>query len=293
MKWPYISLLLILKGLSVNAQLPPWNTKFVVYHPDGYTDTLWIGCDENATGGYDEGLDIIDTTFQYPLAIRGYSEEIENDSAFGTCVNLKRDIRNFGYPAVFTFYILNDEIGAEENIYLGWDSASCIYNYGSIKINYIKVSSSNGYLEGIDNSEILLFGINDFDSSDVIFHYNDSIKVISESSAFECSPSDPVVKLQLEVNLKDYTLEIPGQTLNQTTKIYPSLTTDFLTIEISVPKMHLYLYNSLGRLVKLYNLESTKNRVSLNDLVDGIYYLEIHDQNRCVIYSQTVIKQQQ
>ena len=82
MKWSYISLLLILKGLSVNAQLPPWNTKFIVYHPDGYTDTLWIGCDENATNGYDEGLDIIDTTFHYPLAIRGYSEEIENDSAF-------------------------------------------------------------------------------------------------------------------------------------------------------------------------------------------------------------------
>ena len=285
-------LLFLISSLTITyAQLPPWNTKFVVYHPDGYTDTLWIGCDENATDGYDEGLDIIDTSFHYPLAIRGYSEELENDSAYGTCVNLKKDVRGFGYPAVFTFYILHGEIGAEENVYLGWDSSDCIYNFESIKINYIKVSSSNGYLEGIDNSEILLFGINDLDSSDVIFHYNDSIKVISESSAFECNPSNFVVKLQLTVNLKDYSIGISDQWFNCTSKIYPSFTHDFITIEIAFPKMNLFVYDTTGKLVKYYLLENFENTISLKDLNNGIYYFELQGENGTLNYSQTIIKQ--
>lgn len=186
MKTSLLIALLLFTLTKTYTQLPPWNTKFIVYHPDGFTDTLWIGCDENATDGYDEGLDIIDTSFHFPLAIRGYSEEIENDSAFGNCVNLKNDVKSFDNPAIFTFYVLHDEItGTGFPAQIGWDTTDFKYGYEDYKIDQAYLASEFGYVGGIDAT---FWGIMNRDNDDTYTTRFPLVKYFSESgNSFMCS----------------------------------------------------------------------------------------------------------
>ncbi len=164
----------------LSAQLPPWNLQFYIFHPDGNIDTLWVGCDENATNGYDEGLDVIDTTFNTPIAIRGFSQEVEDAFNFNTCVNLKKDIRPFGYPAEFTFYILHDEISTSDSVYLGWDTSTLNYEVGNYWIEGGILFGSNGYIEGIDGESFICFGRDAVDSTLNIYNHQAPIFVLGE-----------------------------------------------------------------------------------------------------------------
>ncbi len=79
---------------ALRAQLPPWNTKIIVINPSGFTDTVWVGLDEEGDAGYQELLDIIDTDLNHPTGIRAYDSGVEAEFAFGTCTNLRKIFDN-------------------------------------------------------------------------------------------------------------------------------------------------------------------------------------------------------
>jgi Secretion system C-terminal sorting domain len=290
MKWSFICLLLILNGVTIQAQLPPWITKFIVYHPDGYTDTLWIGCDENATDGYDEGFDIIDTTFQYPLAIRGYSEEIENDSAFGNCVNLIKDVKGFDNPAIFTFYVLHDEItGTGFPAQIGWDTTDFKYGYEDYKIDQAYLASEFGYVGGIDATFWLIMNRNNEDTSDISFP-TQPIDIVPENSVYECSPQHYIVKVTATVFFADYTVNINERDFKG--KVYPNPVTEKLFIETSSQQPFLYRMSDLSGRTILHssNLSYRNAEIEISGLYEGLYILELISTEGNILYASRIIK---
>ena len=290
MKSLFLITLLLFTLTNTYAQLPPWNTKFVVYHPDGYTDTLWIGCDENATNGYDEGLDIVDTSFQYPLAIRGYSEEIENDSAFGNCVNLKKDVKGFDNPVIFTFYVLHDEItGTGFPAQIGWDTTDFKYGYEDYKIDQAYLTSEYGYVGGIDATFWLIMNRNNEDTSDVSFP-TQPIDVVPENSVYECSPQDYIVKVTASVFFANYTVNINERDFKGI--VYPNPVAEKLFIEINSQQPFLYRMTDLsGRtLLQSSNLSYKNVEIEINELNEGLYILQLISTEGNILYSSRIIK---
>jgi len=273
------------------AQLPPWNTKFVVYHPDGFTDTLFIGCDENATDGYDEGLDIIDTSFHYPLAIRGYSEALENDSAFGTCVNLKKDVRGFGYPATFEFYILYDSIAVDENIYLGWDTTTLYFSVDTFKIEGAILYSSYGYIGGIDATSYFICSRDGADTGLLNIH-DTPIPIFVEEYSFECSITSNILKLSLQVFFKDYSVDLQNFVAVEGINIYPSILQDLLFISNSLNQnCILNIINSSGQIIFEKEVAGlTTESMSFKSFPKGVYNANVLFYDNNIIYSQTIIK---
>jgi len=272
--------LLLLYQLSF-AQLPPWNLEFYVYHPDGYTDTLWVGCDENATAGYDEGLDIIDTTFNTPIAIRGFSQEVEDEFNFGACVNLKKDIRPFGYPAEFTFYIMHDSIGATEpsnSAYLGWDTSTLNYEVGDFWIEGAVIYSTYGYLEGIDGTERTL-GARGADS---IFDYLfQPIQLFSLAETLPCfnnyGYSEYYLKIVLKAYFKDYSVFVDENNVNlKDINIFANLSLGFLQIQSQLSKpVKAHIYNNTGQVVDRVTIIPGEQKIDISNLTSGIYYINV------------------
>ncbi|MBK8488735.1 MAG: T9SS type A sorting domain-containing protein [Bacteroidetes bacterium] len=276
----------------LHAQLPPWNLEFYVYHPDGQTDTLWVGCDENATAGYDEGLDIIDTTFNTPIAIRGFSQEVEDEFNFGTCVNLKKDIRPFGYPAEFTFYILHDEISTSDSVYLGWDTSMLNYEVGDYWIEGAIIFGVNGYIEGIDGETYLIFGRDAVDSTLNIYGEQTPIFVMGEYLSCIPNASISIMKIYLEVYFKDYGVFIKDNKLNnKNLTIYPNPSINQLQIQSELlVAIQTNIYNFYGQLIDTILIKPGKQVFDISNFPSGIYYLSIAEDNSNKSFTYKFIK---
>lgn len=86
-------LIALISSNLVSAQdLSPWNSYFIV-SAKGYTDTVWFGCDTAGGIGYQEGLDILDTSdFAKPIKIISYDSIIQQELGTGTCGNLYKPV---------------------------------------------------------------------------------------------------------------------------------------------------------------------------------------------------------
>ena len=277
------TLILLLSFFTLQAytQLPPWNTKFVVYHPDGYTDTLWIGCDENATDGYDEGLDIIDTSFDTPIAIRGYDEEVESEFGFGSCVNLKRDIRSFDNTDEFTFYILSEYSGLD-NIYLAWDSLELNYETDSIKMSSALLFSTYGYINAIDQT-LYIISDRDDDNDSIMFLYNDSIPIYFESSAVECSSLYQILRLSLKTTFFNY-LTLIENSINgiEELAISPNPAMNFMNIKnLTHEPCTITIMNMQQKIIDSLSLTSYQTlNYDISNISTGIYILSVFNEEQ-------------
>lgn len=285
--------LLLLYQLSF-AQLPPWNLEFYVYHPDGYTDTLWVGCDENATAGYDEGLDIIDTTFNTPIAIRGFSQEVEDEFNFGACVNLKKDIRPFGYPAEFTFYILHDEISTSDSVYLGWDTSMLNYEVSDFWISEVSITSYYGYLEGIDGKNFLLLH-RLLDSSIWLGHV--PIPIFSLGETLPCfnnsGYSKYYIKIMLKTFFKDYEVYIgENNSIGTEINIVTNPFLNYLQIQSQLNhEVQALIYNNFGQIVDRILIKPGQQSINISNFSTGIYFINILTDQHDIPFTHKFIKQ--
>lgn len=268
---------LILQQIIV-AQLPPWNLEFYVYHPDGHTDTLWVGCDENATAGYDEGLDIIDTTFNTPIAIRGFSQEVEDAFNFNTCVNLKKDIRPFGYPTEFTFYILHDDIGSFDSVYLGWDTSMLNYEVGDYLIQSVYMYSDYGYIEGIDGTLLSILGR--YPDTSVFIYSVDKVPIFALGEDIPCfnnESNEYIIKLTLFAGFKDYAVFI-GDNISSSKyiSIYPNPSTNSLQIHSNlIQPVKAYISNLLGETIDTITIKPGEQELNISQLPAGAYIIKV------------------
>lgn len=275
----------------IQAQLPPWNLEFYVYHPNGQTDTLWVGCDENATAGYDEGLDIIDTTFNTPIAIRGFSQEVEDEFNFGTCVNLKKDIQPFGYPAEFTFYILHDEISTSDSIYIGWDTSMLNYEVGDYKGEGGLMFSENGYIGAIDG-EIAFLYVRTSDST--IFYDYQPIPIFISGEYLSCiaNASLSIMKIRLEINFKDYSSSFSSYHISNKLHITPNPASEKISIESTFKtSLQASIYDSKGYLLDSLNIIPGFQQIDISYYPPGIYFIKMISNNSDKLFNYKIIKQ--
>ncbi|HET8963540.1 MAG TPA: T9SS type A sorting domain-containing protein [Chitinophagales bacterium] len=295
MRYLFITLIFLLLHQIANAQFPPWNLEFYVYHPDGHTDTLWIGCDENATAGYDEGLDIIDTTFNTPIAIRGYSQEVEDEFNFGACVNLKKDIRPFGYPAEFTFYILHDSIYAADNVYLGWDTSTLNYEVGDYWIEGAVLYSSYGYLEGIDGTSKFLCSRGSLDS--ILDYGYQPIPIYSLAEKLPCfnnsGYSEYYLKIVLKAHFKDYGVYIDSLTsIPNNIYFYPNPSTSNLQVESNIFQIvQAFIYDISGNLIDTILIKPGIQLYDISSLPRGNYIIKSFSEETKHQFTYKFIKQ--
>ena len=273
------------------AQLPPWNAKFIVYHPDGYTDTVWVGCDETATDGFDIGLDSLDNSFDYPISIGAFSPEVDAEFGSDNCVNLKREILPFEDVRQYTFYIVYDDApGLPPQI--KWDSTDYLYEYEEFKISQVTFTALTGYIESIDNTSITVFHRNADNPDDIYQLYTDLIDFYAETSAFECSPQNNVIKITLAVIFKDFSVNINENRFSNYISIDPNPIQNEIHFKTQIPsEFNIKITNISGKVIQeilVYN--SSVLNLDVSNLSNGIYFLQITDSENQTIKFYKLIK---
>jgi hypothetical protein len=213
-----------------------WTAKFLVTHLNGIdSDTVWFGCDTAGGPGFQQGLDIIDTNFTGRIRILAYDAQLAADSAFGTCVNLERDIKAFqtGYTT-FTFYVLSDSAAGEGIGKLSWDSTYFIFENDSFSLDEALLESEYGYLEAIDGD---LIGIAALNSDSTMSYRSGNINIYSDGFIFECNSNLYLLKLNLTVLWNYYQYVGINELLyrKKYLKVFPNPVSDHLIIETPEP----------------------------------------------------------
>ena len=273
------------------AQHPPWNAKFIVYHPNDYTDTLWVGCDENATDGFDEGLDSLDNTFEYPISIGAYSPEVDAEFNLDNCVNLKREILPFADVRQYTFYIVYDDSpGLPPQI--KWDSTDYLYEDGEYMIAQASLTAQTGYILGIDNSYVNFFDRESEFPYDTYFLYTNYIDIFSETAALECIPQDNVIKIRLDVIFKDYSLPINQTNYNSQIYVYPNPMHDYFYLKNSSNNLvNIFIKDLQGSILFSYqNIYGDVINEDVNSLAPAYYLIEVIDLNTQLVNVFSIIK---
>lgn len=288
-----IMVLLLFTAHQANAQpdLSPWTAKFVVTHPNGVdSDTVWFGCDTAGGPGYQPGLDVIDTNFAGRIRILAYDEQVEADSGFGTCVNLKQDIREFrtGWYE-HTFYVMSDSFssatGAMATIH--WDSTDFMFGNDSFSLDEAYMVSEYGYLDVIDGTIVSISGIKTFDSTR--FYNSGDINLINDGIAFECNGNHIVMRLTLTILFNYYQWVGVGEAFEfKLLNIFPNPAKDYVTLQLpsDLATGILEIVNSQGipmqREYLIGNAPMTLPKIS--QYAPGLYLARIVDIRSRTIY---------
>lgn len=281
MKWPFICLLLTLNCATIQAQLPPWNLELYVYHPDGDTDSIWVGCDENATLGYDEDLETINSIFEGIISLGLYNQSVEDIYNLGTCSNLINEYKPFDDVVTFELFVMHNEISVTDIVYIGWDTTTLGYEYGEYKISYIQLESELGYIDGIDGTA---YSICTRPNDSTILLFDGPIDIWALGDELECLQAELpyVIKLTLKVGFKDYSLDIDSKdTINTAQEIFfsnPIQNTMYVECE-SFYITHLTLHSLAGIEVGTYQLTNGTNSIDLSMLSPGIYLVSYVSNN--------------
>ncbi len=155
--------ILLFGQLVLVAQSPDWEAYLLVDQTwNGNTDTIWFGVDYDATNGYDSEWDVMDSAFNYPLAMRLQNGQVQADS--NTCAaNMRRDIKAFSPEVTWDVFVKADTFDGEDInppydslLFLCWDTAQFNYSDGQYFLNYAFIRTTTGYIGGIDGDGFCL-----------------------------------------------------------------------------------------------------------------------------------------
>ncbi len=272
------------------AQFPPWELKFIAYHPNGNTDSIWVGCDDEATVGYDLDFDIVDESLYTPIGIGIYNPVVESELGLSSCTNLERDIKPFDDIVTYEFFLLHSPISVIDTIYLGWDTSTLNYEQGDFKIEGAILFSSNGYIVGIDGTEYV-FCSRSTDGEDFNINFQ-PIPIYVLGNMLSCSPIDTqlVIKLELAVYFKDYSVQLDEIESTAKVSIYPNPIVEKITIESDFHYNTLVrIYSVQGETILEQRIKPGRNIVSTSGIDKGLYVVIIYENNR-IIYSYKLNK---
>jgi len=74
--------------------------------------------------------------------------------------------------------------------------------------------------------------------------------------------------------------------------VSPNPAKTYFTIQSSRPAQRIEIYNTLGQLIREETLKegNETQKISLNDIVTGVYFLKIQNETKIIIKKFTVIK---
>lgn len=292
--------LLILSFTILNAQVP-WRAKLFLLYKDSnnkfITDTVWFGCDSLGDYGYQEGLDIIDTTISKNKVL--CSDDFIRDEFNTDCANLKVNIRNFQLKSsYFNFYAFGIPYA------ITWDSSDFKYFDTTFRLGAITINALNGGLNGLDVKKYLIGGdVYQLVNDSLVYvrskYKQDTVVIFREGNhVSECSDTLPVFKFQIEIFMGAFTLGIQDIYACNTDQwtLYPIPFQDYLTVKpnsgAKSVDIKVGIYDMSGNLLKEEYLDqSDLPRIDTKEIISGIYLVRIYDKyNNSVIVSSKVIK---
>jgi hypothetical protein len=267
--------ILFFSGFSYSQD--PWKAKIMLHNPTtNQVDTVWIGCDVAGGYGFQEGLDIMDTSLK-SFSIYSHDSTITSPQ----CFNLKEDYRNFINGSIyFNVQIVDTTAQAwNEYDYIKIDTNDFKFDNDYFKITYVYVQVLNGgYLEFVDNFETYIYTGYDTIDDDPTFII-DSISLILESNPFNCLQLYGQMRLKLVIGFNDYLTT--GLSFDKPIggyKIFPNPTSGLLTLENSFQYENIELFDLSGRMIYQTVLPTPLENglLDLTDLQEGLYVLRLH-----------------
>ncbi|MCU0435195.1 MAG: T9SS type A sorting domain-containing protein [Bacteroidia bacterium] len=83
------------------------------------------------------------------------------------------------------------------------------------------------------------------------------------------------------------TVDIPETAENNSFQLFPNPTTDYLNIKGALVNDRVFVYNTLGQLVKNETIKQENGQIVLSDLPKGVYYITLMRDN-VIIHSQSL-----
>lgn len=292
----FITLLLIFSISDIFSQTPNWTAKFMLQGSSGDMDTVWIGCSEYGAEGYQDTLDVIDTEFTGPVSIRSYDEQVEDEFGFGTCTNLKKNIKGFLSDEIITFtiYALSNEYPSDDSFLLKWDTLDLIFNEDGYHLTYLHLKTEYGYLSGIDNVDFTPFYIDIEDNDTVNEFINDYTELFPLDTLTNCSNGNWALKIDVTILFNSYPVTIRQESVFDELKIYPNPTISTINLQLSdeLKDSRITIFNIQGEAVLTYELDSNQliKKIDVSNLLPGVYFTHIYDSANSLVCINKFVK---
>lgn len=268
---------------------PDWQAHFVIEKPwNGQRDTIIIGCDYDATEGFDAAFDSINTDFNFPLSVR--SNDLLVQSELGSCAaNMKTNIKGFDTEVSFDVFVISDTfgLGSYEAPLIIWDTAEIYFLDDTYRLSRVNVIGDHSYIGAFDSEDewIMNYYLETYyyywDEYD--FRFGLYFEENPDEYYFDCPVSESVAKFTIRLTFSLLTDIESLQTQDQYFQYSPFTQTIQVSKNI---KDHTTttLYNMNGKIV----LRSDKKLIQINSLPDGFYVINLNTETLNI--SQTIIK---
>lgn len=302
-----IAIFLLLQHWLTAQIVPDLPIVIKFFHPAGHQDSVVIGLSLNADDGFDEGLDIIDTTeMKFPLDVRIFDPVVEQQLGGPKTHNLKHsylsipnvprgeigvfakeftvvvttDSLNIGYPDPVIPYC--PEISGNRGLsstFFKIDMTEVI-NYAEMNTegwvaNKIGIFNQQVYLgNAIDNTDLQL-SAGSIDYSVVCSGLNNYGNIYNK------------IFLSFRVFFRN---KLHVDIINKTTELDIQLNNNNITIDNLKPHYNVQILDITGRIVfSVLNIAEPSYQSQLNLNSNQIYFLYIMDAKNKMIYHQKLI----
>lgn len=201
------------------------------------------------------------------------------DAEFGldNCVNLKSEILPFADVRQYTFYVVYDDEVTSEPVHIKWDSLDYLYEHDAYMIYQATLIAQTGYIYAIDNYNVNFFDRDSENPDYFDFFITNYIDLYSETTAFECEPTNNVVKVRLDVIFKDYSVDIEDASQLLSVKIYPNPAKDNILVNISEPALLKLVIRDIRGIEVFAETKyfADSDLLNIEALSVGFYFVEI------------------
>ncbi|MFA7379619.1 MAG: T9SS type A sorting domain-containing protein [Bacteroidia bacterium] len=272
----------------ISAHAQNWSTYIAVKHPDGFTDTVYIGLNDNAASGWQPELDIRADTNSSGKRIRITAHDPVVASQQGWwCGNLERDIRPFNWYQEFVLLVYSDTFPHYNEpefppVTFYFDSAGFTYKDNGRFLGRVTLKSDGAFLFGSIHLDSL--GLYSAFWNSGMRTYRDSVWVNLYTPSV-CPP------YQISLRVKIYFYEYLGaeesfQLIDGPFKVFPNPMVNELHLQKNdAEQYHITLSNATGQ--SLMNTTWSEHSLVLPtaQLSPGLYFLTLRNSLTGKIYS--------
>jgi len=294
--------------------LPDVPVTIEFHHPLGYMDSVVVGFSLNAGEGYDEGLDIIDTSaMEFPISARVYDSKVRQEIGGPENYNLKHSYQQVPdtvarneWFLTKTFYVLlkTDSLDLSDYWYEESDSIGCqdypsVYG-GLINSTYFKVrldsvyehlrhlSKKSYYFSDLSVQGNVYLG-NAIDRTEVVFdpRHNPDNTIFCMSLNADWSSS--YVNLIFDFAFRNSRYVSINEYDNQ---FIVSINDGTLLIDQIVPPYQIYLLSSDGRMLfEDYNNNQVIYKKNIFNSQNKLYILHIQNKDKELFLTKKIFNQ--
>jgi|GEM_PF-3702162 len=293
-----ISVCLVISAQAQIKLMPDIPIQIDFYHPMGYKDSIIIGLSLNADDGFDEGLDVIDTSaLAFPLDVRIYDPMVQQQFG-GPAYNLKHSYLSLpnvprgkvldhykAFQVIVTSDDINFNIGPNNQNNCETLSQGMGSTYFKGKTHFFEsyeFQNNEGWAGGGLGvfSDNVFFNAN-FDIFLTGFREDRCVSINSENIGTK------VAYLTFDIELINQLFQWPVSVLENQSNLQIQISNNQLSIQNSQPVTNVYLYNLNG--ILLFSDVNNNQHIYQSTLPNLVtaqpYILSLANKNKHILYN--------